>query len=125
MKRLSAKSGVNFDDINPRDLIATATELSGKIIAEHILKKSKIGQDTVIYVSGGGAHNPALMETIGKYLGSLTIHNFSKLGINPDAKEALIFAVLANETLAGNGFTFTDKKGIEKKIQFGKISFPI
>lgn len=125
IKRISKTSGIDLDELDPRDVIATVTELSGKIIAEHIAKKTKGAVNRVVYVSGGGAHNPALIGTIRKRLDSIPVVDFNKLGVNPDAKEAIIFAVLANETLAGDGFSFRDQSGTEKMIQFGKISFPV
>ena len=45
-------------------------------------------------------------------------------GIDPDAKEAVLFAILANECVAGNADTF---KSISKSIpavSMGRISFP-
>ena len=57
----------------------------------------------------------------------LTDHTFlttADLGINPDAKEAVLFAVLANECICGNHTAFMDgRKGIPG-VSMGKISLP-
>ena len=48
----------------------------------------------------------------------------SVLQINPDAKEAVLFAVLANECVCGNGeYLQNGIKGIPV-VSMGKISFP-
>jgi anhydro-N-acetylmuramic acid kinase len=117
----------NNDDINISDLLATLTRFSSETVIEAIeffIKNSglSISQFTV-YISGGGMHNPLLIE----YLNELLPCKFKKtdeLGILGDAKEAVLFAVLANETLYGGKTEFGNKKGVPS-ISLGKISFPI
>lgn len=124
MKASAEQADINYDEISPEDLISTATELSAVTIAENI-KKTIIDIDNCqLYVSGGGAHNPVLMEAIRRHLNKSDLHDFSILGFDADAKEAVIFAVLANEALAGDGFEFESGAAGLKKIQLGKISFP-
>jgi anhydro-N-acetylmuramic acid kinase len=103
--------------------VATVTELSAQTIADNIQKHCTNSQDAVIYVSGGGARNPVLTERIQELIPGKKFRNISELGIDPDAKEAVIFAVLANEMLAGEGFPFDADNGT-RKVNFGKISFP-
>jgi anhydro-N-acetylmuramic acid kinase len=45
------------------------------------------------------------------------------LGILSDAKEAVLFALLANETVSGGDYNFGNSKGIPS-VTMGKISFP-
>lgn len=108
--------------LSPYDLLATLTRLTAETIADTIKKISDDDSNTSIYVSGGGFHNPVLMEWLRELLPDFTIHSFEKIGFNPDAKEAVIFAVLANEMLAGEGFYMENNNG--SKINFGKVSFP-
>src|SRR5690606_40937740 len=79
--------------------------------------------DLHVYVSGGGMHNPLLMQNIVEALPSISVSSFHDLGLNPDAKEACLFAVLANETIAGSP---SNVQQIEDSpaICMGKISFP-
>jgi anhydro-N-acetylmuramic acid kinase len=49
------------------------------------------------------------------------ITSFATIGFDPDTKEAVLFAVLANEMLSGEGFLIDESP---QKINFGKISFP-
>ena len=123
VRKKASNIGLMFDTIRPRDLIATVTELSSITIAKSIRENMGNSSEAVIYVSGGGAHNPLMMERISDLLPDTEIKNISELGINPDAKEAVIFAVLANEMLAGEGFEFESAAGERKKVNFGKISF--
>lgn len=106
----------------PEDLIATLTRLSAETIAEAIHKLEHSDEAVHIYVSGGGIHNPMLMKWLKDHLPGYKINNFKKLGFDPDAKEAVIFAVLANETLAGKGFKMSGPPDIIERVNFGKIS---
>ena len=117
--RLS-KAGVH--NLSSEDLVATLTRLTAETIAETINNISDDDSNTSLYVSGGGFHNPVLMEWLRELLPDFAIGSFAEIGFNPDAKEAVLFAVLANEMLAGEGFLM-DADG-DKKINFGKISFP-
>lgn len=123
IKKLVSESGIEMDSISPEDLVATVTELSARTIADSIKVHGAGAQHAVIYASGGGARNPVLIERLRRLLPEMDLRNFSDLGIESDAKEAVIFAVLANEMLAGDGFLLETNDGI-KKVNFGKISFP-
>ncbi|MEJ7659227.1 MAG: anhydro-N-acetylmuramic acid kinase [Hymenobacter sp.] len=56
-----------------------------------------------VLLSGGGVHNAALLAALARHLPIATFRSTAEAGVPPDAKEALLFAVLANETLAGKG----------------------
>jgi anhydro-N-acetylmuramic acid kinase len=47
----------------------------------------------------------------------------SVLGISGDAKEAVLFAILANESLAGGKLNFGRRSRVPT-VSMGKISFP-
>lgn len=111
-------------DISPRDLIASLTRLSAETIADAINDILDDGQQPIIYVSGGGIHNPVMHGWIQELLPQCKIENFSVIGFDPDAKEAVLFAVLANEMLSGDGFPMDANDPTSTKINFGKISFP-
>jgi anhydro-N-acetylmuramic acid kinase len=75
-----------------------------------------------VYVSGGGLHNPLTMQQLHREFPD-QVTSFLDLGINPDAKEACLFAVLANETLAGNPQSVKNIKD-SPAVCMGKISLP-
>lgn len=116
-------AGTSVDKIPPEDLIRTASELSARTIAENIKTFISDEQSATLYASGGGAHNPYIMKRIDEQLPRVEIKDIHELGISADAKEAVLFAVLANEMLAGDGFEL-ETDGKREKVNFGKISFP-
>ena len=85
-------------------------------------KKVPRGSSYKMYLSGGGAHNPLLVSWIRELLPHFLIENIETLGVPGDAKEAILFAVLANETVAGKTMKFG--KGIPS-VSMGKVSFPL
>ncbi|MGG7666035.1 anhydro-N-acetylmuramic acid kinase [Dyadobacter sp. BHUBP1] len=108
--------------IQPNDLIATLTRFSAETISEAIRNAMPSGEVFEVYASGGGAHNAVLMGAIGRLLGQ-NIRLIDELGVSGDAKEAVLFAVLANEAVAGEAVYFGEKKGVPG-VSMGKISFP-
>ncbi|MDZ7900896.1 MAG: anhydro-N-acetylmuramic acid kinase [Arcicella sp.] len=121
-----AQKASDTENISVNDLLATLTRFSAETIAEAIyftIEKTKYQLTTFdIYLSGGGMHNPLLVS----FLKELLPCNFLKtndLGISGDAKEAVLFAILANETVSGGESDFGSRKGIPS-LSMGKISFP-
>ena len=108
------------------DLLATLTRFSAETIAAAIHTAIKKSVHTVenftIYMSGGGAHNPLLVEWLKELL-PCPFLTTDTLGISGDAKEAILFAILANETVSGGKSDFGIRKGIPS-VSMGKISFP-
>lgn len=108
--------------INHFDIMATLNKLTAVTIANAI----KIGlpkQDLQIFVSGGGAHNVLLMDNLQSELPEYNFQRIDSLGLNGDAKEAVLFALLANECIGGKTVEFNIQNKIPK-VNFGKISFP-
>jgi anhydro-N-acetylmuramic acid kinase len=116
------KSGTEAININ--DLLATLTRFSAETIADAILLATKPNEKYDIYLSGGGMHNPLLVRWLNELLPNFTFGISDDLGINGNAKEAILFAILANETIAGEITNFGDREGVPS-VSFGKISFPI
>ncbi len=109
--------------INKEDVMATLNKFTADIIIDALHKTIATTDNLVVFASGGGIHNPLLMEHLQEGLPNVQFKDFNSLGINPDAKEAVLFAVLANEAIAGNP---SDKNYMSEIIQvsMGKISFP-
>lgn len=68
-------------------------------------------------------HNPLLVKLLKNALPKVIFNTTDELEINPDAKEAVLFALLANETLAGNPINFGEREGVPS-ICMGKICLP-
>jgi anhydro-N-acetylmuramic acid kinase len=112
----------NTSSLSPNDLLATLTRFSAETIVKPIL--STIGKNNFeIYLSGGGAHNPLMVKWIKELLGVSALRSTDELGIPGDAKEAILFAVLANETLCGKAIDFGRRARIPS-VHMGKLSFP-
>ncbi|MCE7062900.1 anhydro-N-acetylmuramic acid kinase [Dyadobacter sp. CY343] len=114
------KTGLS--SLSNTDLIATLTQLSADTISDAISRTIESDQEYRIYASGGGGHNRVLIQAISKNLNQ-DVGLIDELGVSGDAKEAVLFAVLANETVAGMHSDFGKKEGVPS-ISMGKISFP-
>lgn len=113
------------DDISREDLIATLTWFSAQTVADTIRGLEEGSDIPEIYLSGGGMHNSQLVAWLGELLDGAELHSFEEIGFDPGAKEAACFAVLANETLAGEGFLVNPKENTGRRVNFGKISLPV
>lgn len=119
------RSGTNA--IGIADTLCTLNKFTADTIAEAILSNFKDIKDLCIYSSGGGIHNPLLMKFLEEQLTGCTFYSTNGLGIDPDAKEAVLFAVLANECICGNPEVFSvsgEQLPNMPAITMGKISFP-
>lgn len=119
----TAQQRSDISALSYHDVLATLCRFTAETIAEAILKTCKPTEHYVLYSSGGGAHNPLVMRFIRELLPHFDIQQLDKIGISGDAKEAVLFATLANETLVGGNTNFGEKKGVPS-ISMGKMSFP-
>jgi anhydro-N-acetylmuramic acid kinase len=118
-KEKSATAGINIEDT-----MATLNKFSADTIIDAVLKSTDKNKSYNVYSSGGGMHNPLLMQYLKDGLPDFTFSTTAALNIDPDAKEAVLFAVLANECICGNGsYLQTGIDGIPV-VSMGKISFP-
>lgn len=112
--------------ISVYDIMATLNRLTAVSIVDAIRKGQElIGHKNLsIYSSGGGMHNPMIMEHIQSALPDSSFFTTDALHIHPDAKEAVLFAVLANEHIAGGAIEIGGGKAGIPAVTMGKISFP-
>jgi anhydro-N-acetylmuramic acid kinase len=84
------------------DVIATATAFTALSIYEQYARfvRKRVRVDE-IFVSGGGVHNRTLMENIQRHFEAVPVRPVERVGFSSDAKEAVLFALLAHETLHG------------------------
>jgi anhydro-N-acetylmuramic acid kinase len=122
LQRAKERSGTVA--IGHEETMATINRFSAETIVAAI-KKATNGQPGFhFYVSGGGMHNPVLMKNIAELLPGSDFKSTSVLKINPDAKEAVLFAVLANEAVCGGAIHFGKGRNGIPNVSMGKISFP-
>ncbi len=114
-----AMHSANIQKLSHEDVMASLNYFTALGIANAVTMANLSG-DWTMYISGGGFHNPLLRENIQTLLRELSLRNIADLGISADAKEAMLFALLANETVAGGEEYIFGKKA----QSMGKISFP-
>ena len=117
-----AKSGLA--GVSNKDIMATLNRFSAVTIVEALKRNFSKQEVFTVYTSGGGMHNLLLMQHIREMLPGHTFYTTDSLGINPDAKEAVLFAVLANECVAGGATAIGNGSAGIPSVTMGKISFP-
>ena len=104
--------------ISNEDLICTLSAFTAKCLADFILNNFK-ADDIKIFTSGGGARNIYIIDYLKNALPGIVVNDTGKLGIDPDAKEAILFALLGNEALCGEPMAI----GNNPSVLMGKFSF--
>ncbi len=111
--------------LSDNDCIATLTELTVQTITDYIAEfVTEQNPIDVLYVSGGGVHNQTIMRRLGERLGDTSVEPVDNSGISADAKEAIAFAILANETLHGNTGNLPSATGASVRKILGKFVCP-
>lgn len=109
--------------LSPEDTVATATFFTAAAIAEGVYRfaepRGRVGR---VIVSGGGVHNRTLMRFLRAELADMEVVSSAGFGVDPDAKEAVAFAVLAAETLEGRPSNLPSATGAKRAVILGKIS---
>jgi anhydro-N-acetylmuramic acid kinase len=119
----NAKQKAAVQNISVEDTMATLNKFSADTIITALQKIIAPEKKYELFTSGGGMHNPLLMQHLQNALPGIHFKTTHALEINPDAKEAVLFAVLANECVCGNSYYL--QKGIAgmPAVSMGKISF--
>ena len=109
------------DALSHQDVLATLNQFTAQAIAN---AARSLPHQPKVYLSGGGAMNNLLRENLSTELGQDTLPTTDALGMNPDAKEAILFAALANECVAGDPQTLQGRLKDAPLVSMGKISLP-
>jgi anhydro-N-acetylmuramic acid kinase len=102
------------------DLLASLTRFVAESVAAGIRRWVREPVAEVL-VSGGGARNGTLMAALGAALAPAPVRSLAEVGLDPDAKEAVAFAVLANETLFGRPGNLPGATGAAGLRVLGKL----
>lgn len=106
--------------LSAQDMLATATAWTAATIADQYGRFLPQFPEAV-YVSGGGARNATLMAQLAARL-PCPVRPLAELGVDPDFKEALAFAVLAHQTLVGQPNVLARTTGARRAQVLGQIS---
>ena len=109
-------------NLSKYDVLASVTDFTARTIKQSferfIFPKTIIN---TIVISGGGTYNPTLMKMLRHYFEGISILTQEDIGGNSDAKEAIAFAILGNETLFGTPNNMPKVTGAQKGVVMGKI----
>ncbi len=96
------------DELEPKteedwdDLLATLTALTARSVGRAYREHLPTDDIHEVVLTGGGARNPALVEALERELDPLPVRTGRRaLGMDPDAREAAAFALLAWAHLKG------------------------
>jgi len=120
LERIQAQT--QTESLAKADVMATLCQFAAEAIVQAISQQAQGLPNCAVYISGGGLHNPLLVQHIKSGLPGFHIDSFACLGINPDAKEAVLFALLANEAIVGNP-EHVQYIADSPAVCMGKISF--
>ena len=116
-----------------QDVVTSATALTAKSIADALQRHLKVSSKSSrrpefqeMILSGGGAKNTTLVKMLTAQLAPLGLRLClsDEFGLPASAKEAVAFAILANETWHRRPSNIPSATGAERGAVLGKVSFP-
>jgi anhydro-N-acetylmuramic acid kinase len=113
--------------LRPEDIVATTTAFTAASIAGAYKRfvfpklKRSARNELQIILGGGGAKNPVLRRMLVERVDNAEFLTHEDFGIANSAKEALAFAILAHETLAGRPGNVPGATGAKRPVVLGKI----
>ncbi|PSK98500.1 anhydro-N-acetylmuramic acid kinase [Murinocardiopsis flavida] len=111
-------AAVAGSDVSGDDLCATLTALTATTIAD----ACRANGVTEVIASGGGLRNPALAAALRAALAPAPLRASADLGIDPDAKEAWMFALLGFLTWHGIAASVPSCTGAAHPALLGRIT---
>ena len=102
------------------DILATATRFTSECIRVAVEQFCSSVPDYLV-VGGGGSRNPTLLRDLRRTLHMPVLIN-EDLGFDSEAKEAVAFAILANECVHGLCNNVPSVTGARHPVVMGKIS---
>jgi anhydro-N-acetylmuramic acid kinase len=88
---------------SPSDTLRTACHYVAANVAEHVRRIATANHWQRLILCGGGCRNHTLVEEIGVAVAPLPVETTERHGIDPDAVEAVGFALLGDQCLRGVG----------------------
>ena len=104
------------------DQLATAAELTAVTVADAIGRFLMPHGVDGVYVSGGGVRNATLMVALRRRLEGVRVERLDELGVAPESKEALAFALLAHLTLSGAPGNVPAATGAHRSVVLGHLT---
>jgi anhydro-N-acetylmuramic acid kinase len=110
-------------DYGDSDLMATLAAFTAASIALGIKRFRPAAHPPLdLVASGGGLHNAHLMKLLAGRFGGMRIRSIAEFGVDPDFKEAVAFAVLADRTIRGLPGNLPSATGAHHPVVLGSIT---
>lgn len=103
------------------DVLATATAFTAQTISLS-LRRFAPRLPRRLVIGGGGSRNLTLLRFLQEALPEVTVQTQEDLGMDSDAKEAVAFAILANEALFGSCNNAPSATGADHGVVMGRIN---
>ncbi len=104
------------------NLMATLTEFTARSVAGAFAQFVPPVDEVI--AAGGGVCNPVLIKRIGELLAPARLLRSDHLGVPIEAREAMAFAILANEAIHGHATSLPAVTGARHGALLGKFCFP-
>lgn len=114
-----------YPDVSPFDLLTTFTMFTAKSICFHYQRDiiERTGKLDRAIFGGGGAHNDVLIHFVKELLPDVEILLQEDLGFSSDAKEAIAFAIMGNETLHHQPSNVPQATGAKQSVILGNVTY--
>jgi len=106
------------------DVQATLAELTAQSVAAAVLAVPAQHRPQRVILCGGGCHNGDLMKRLAEHLPTTVLSRSDEFGLDVDAVEAVLFAWLARERLAGHTQDTRNITGAQQPVMLGQITQP-
>ncbi len=110
-----------FGECSLTDILTTATAFTAQSIALSLRRFAR-RMPARLVVGGGGSRNPTLLGFLREALPECLVQTQEDLGLDSDAKEAVAFAILANEALFGVPNNAPSATGASHPVVMGRIN---
>lgn len=107
--------------VDLRDALATATRFTAEAVAVGLERFAPARPERLV-VGGGGSWNETLLAHLRDCLPGCEVITNEELGLSSDAKEAVAFAILANEAVFGVCNNAPAATGAGAPVVMGKLS---
>jgi anhydro-N-acetylmuramic acid kinase len=121
VRRLIARCRAARPGASGEDVVATATALTARSIADAYRRFLPEPIEEVLF-SGGGAKNPAIFDHLAPLVGPLALRRFDEEYFDGEAKEAVAFALLAHLHVRGEPGNVVGATGARGPRVLGKLT---